>query len=182
MSGLTACLFQPLQQVAAAFGERVDHAVAGAAERQRDVLALVCQRMGDALRGFAHAIGDEVADGGNVLAEVEMDAGDGVAYLLGLADQRVALAGEVVQQAANADFVVVIGPLQRGDLVMHERFQFGGARQRALHPVAHGGDFAANCVTDGNDQLVCHGLRLGETDGDFRHGLRDQPQFLRTRD
>ena len=44
--------FEALEQVAAALAERVDHGVAGAAERERDVLALLGERLGDASARF----------------------------------------------------------------------------------------------------------------------------------
>ena len=68
------------------------------AEREGDVLALLGQRMGDAPRRLVDLLGHELADLGNVVAEIEMDAVDGVADLLGLADQRVALAAQILQQ------------------------------------------------------------------------------------
>ena len=82
-----------------------------------------------------------------------MHAGDGVAHLLGLADQGVALVREVLEQAADAHFVVVIGALERGHFVGDQRFELGGARQRALDAVAHGGDFAADRLADGDDRI-----------------------------
>ena len=47
------------------------------------------------------------------MRQIEMHAGDGVAHLLGLADQRVALMRQRLEQAADADFVVVVGALER---------------------------------------------------------------------
>ena len=91
---------------------------------------------------------DVVADRGNVVRQIEMHAGDGVAHLLGLADQGVALMRERLEQAADADFVVVVGALQRGHFVGDQGFEFGGARERPLDAVAHGGDFAADRLAD----------------------------------
>ena len=98
LAGLLAGVLEAVEQVAAALAERLDHAVAGGAERAGDVLALLGQRMGDAPRGLVDLLGHQLADLGNVVAEIEMDAVDGVADLLGLADQRVALAAEILQQ------------------------------------------------------------------------------------
>ncbi len=99
-------------------------------------------------------------------------------HLLGLADQRVALAGEILQQPANAHFVVAIGALERRDLVLHQRFELAGARQRPLDAVAHGGDFAADRLADGDDGIPRHALGLGKPHRDPRHRLGDQAQFL----
>ena len=149
--GAVAGGLQPVEQGRAALAQRVDHGIAGVAERERDVLALFGERAGDALRHFVDLVGDQIADRGDVVREVEMHAGDGVAHLLGLADQRLALVGQFAEQVADAHFVVVIGALERGDFVVHQRFQLGGARQRALDAVAHGGDFAADGLADRDD-------------------------------
>ena len=99
--------------------------------------------------------------------------------VLGLTDQRVALAGEILQQTAHPHLVVVIGAFKRPDLVLHQRFKLARAGQRALDPVAHGRDLAADGLSDGHDRIPRHALGLGETHGDPRHRLRDQAQFLR---
>ena len=44
---------------------------------------------------------------------------------------------DILQQRADAHFVVGIGALERGDFVGDQRFQFAGARDRPLDPVAH---------------------------------------------
>ena len=149
------------------------------AERQRDVLALFGERAGDALRHFVDLVGDQIADRVDVVGEIEVDAGDGVADLLGLADQRFALVRQFAQEIADTDFVVVIGAFERRDFVVHQRFEFGGARQGALDAVAHGGDFAADGLTNGDDGFARRGVRLRQTHGDFRHGFRDQAHVLR---
>ncbi len=77
-----------LEQVATALADRLDHRVAGAAERERDVLALFGQRTRHALRGVVHARGNHLADRRDVLRQAEVHAGDGVTHLLGLPDQR----------------------------------------------------------------------------------------------
>ncbi len=97
----------------------------------------------------------------------------------GLADQGVALAAEILQERADAHFVVVVGVFERGHFVGDQRLELGGARQRALDAVAHGGDLAADRLADGDDRLARNRLGLGEPHRDFGHRLRDQPHFLR---
>ncbi len=113
LRGIPAGRFQPLEQIAAALAQRLDHGLAGMLERARDVLALFGQAVGDSPRRLVDLLGNEFADLRNVVAQVEMDAVDGVANLLGLADQGVALAAEILQQRADAHFVVVIGVFER---------------------------------------------------------------------
>ena len=179
--GVVAGALQALQEVGAAFAELLDHGVAGGAERDRDLLALLGERTGDALRRLVDALGDQLAHRGDVVGEVEVDVGDGVADLLGLSDQGFALLGEAVEQVADAQFVVVVGALQRRHLVVDQRFELGGARQRALDAVAHGGDLAADRLTDGDDRIARHGVGLGEAHGHLGHGMGDRAQFLRPR-
>ena len=98
--GLGAGFFQAVEQVAAALAEREDHVVAGMAERARDVLAALFQRAGDA-GDLVDTRGDRVRDQRDVVAQVDLDAGNGAAGHLGLADQIVALMGDVLQQRAD---------------------------------------------------------------------------------
>jgi hypothetical protein len=120
--GFLAGAVQPLQQVAAALAEARDHAVAGAAERHGDVLALLGERACDLLRAFVDPLGNVLADRGNVVGQIEMHARDGVAHLLGLADQGVALMRQRLEQAADAHLIVVIGAFQRRDFVGDQGF------------------------------------------------------------
>ena len=128
----------------------------------RDVLALLGERRGDAVRAFVELRRDLVADVGNVVGQIEMHAGDGVADLLGLADQGVALMRQRLEQAADADLVVVVGALQRRDLVGDQRFELGGARERPLDAVAHRRDLAADRLADGDHGIARDLFRLGE--------------------
>ncbi len=179
--GVVAGALQPLQQVGTAFAELFDHGVAGGAERDRDLLALLGERAGDALRRLVDALGDELAHRGDVVGQIEMDVGDGVADLLGLSDQGLALLGEAVEQVADAQLVVVVGALQRRYLVVDERLELGGARQRPLDAVAHGRDFAADRLADGDDRIARHGVGLGEAQRRLGHGMSDHAQFLGAR-
>ena len=177
--GLLACGLQALDQIAAAVAQLLHHVVADASERQRDVLALLGERLGDALRRLADLLADEIADRGQVLRQIDVDVADGGAHLLGLGDESVALVDEILDQPADADLVVAVGAFERGDFVLHQRFEFARARERALDAVAHGRDLAAYRLTDAHDRVVRHGLRLGEPHGDVGHRLCDQAQFLR---
>ena len=176
--GFGAGFLEAVEQVAAALAERQDHVVAGRGQRVGDVRAALFQRAGDALGDFVDARGDGVGDQRDVVAQIDLHAGDRAAHLLGLADQIVALMGDVLQQRADAYFVVGIGALQRGHFVGDQGFQFAGARDRALDAVAHRGDLAADRLTHGHDGIAGRDFRLGESDRDLRHRLRDHAQFL----
>ena len=179
VGGFLAGALQALQQVAAALAERADHEVAGAAERERDVLALFGQRLRDLLRAVVDLRRDVVADRGDVVRKIEMHAGDGVAHLLGLADQRVALMRQRLEQAANADFVVVVGALERRHFVGDQGFELGRAGQRPFDAVAHGGDLAADGLAHADDEIVGDLFRRRELHGDAGHRLGDDAHLLR---
>ena len=176
--GLGAGFLETVEQVAAALAEREDHVVAGMAERAGDVGAAFFQRAGDALGDFIDARCDRVRDQRDIVAQVDLHAGDGAANLLGLSDQIVALMGDILQQRADAHFVVAVGALERRDFVGDEGFEFAGARDRAFDAVAHGGDFAADRLADGHHRVGGRALGLREADRDLRHRLRDHAQFL----
>ena len=112
------------------------------------------------------------------MAQIDLHAGNGAANLLGLADQIVALMRDVLQQRADPHLVVGIGALERRDFIGDEGFQFAGACDRTLNTVAHGRDFAADRLTDGDHRIARRALGLGETDRDLRHRLGDHPQLL----
>ena len=139
------------------------------AERQSNVFAFFGQGPGYALRDFIDLVGDQIADRGDVVGKIKVDAGDGVAHLLGLIDQSFALIAQLGEQVADADFVIVVGALERGHFIVDQRFQLGCARKRAFDAVAHGGNFAADGLADGHDRLARNGLRLRKPHRDFRH-------------
>ncbi len=176
--GFGAGFLEPIEQVATALAERENHVVAGAAERARDVGAAFFQRAGDALGNFVDPGGDRVRDQRDIVAKVDLHAGDGAANLLGLSDQVVALVGDILQQRADPHLVVGIGALERGDFIGNQGFEFAGARDRALDAIAHRRDLAADRLTDGYHGVAGRTLRLGEADRDLCHRLRDHPHFL----
>ncbi len=182
LRGFLRGLLQAFEDFAGAFSELRQHLIADAIERGRDVIGLFLQVAGDAIGRGGDLGGDLVADAGDVLIQVEMHAGNGVAHLLGLTDQAVPLGAQIVQQVANADFVVVIGAFQRRDLALDQRFQFGGARERALHAIAHRRNLAANGLADSHDGFAREPFRLRQPQSDFRHRLRQGAHLARALD
>ena len=176
--GFGAGFLEAVEQVAAALAEREDHVVAGIAERAGDVGAALFQRAGDALGDLVDAGGDRVRDQRDVVAQVDLHAGDGAADLFGLSDQVVALMGDILQQRADPHLVVAVGALERRDFVGDQGFQFAGARDGAFDAVAHRRDFAADRLADGHHRVAGRALGLGKADRDLRHRLRDHAQFL----
>ncbi|MFK4574422.1 hypothetical protein ABIF94_005858 [Bradyrhizobium ottawaense] len=176
--GLVAGFLEAVEQVAAALAERQDHVVAGIAQRAGDVGAALFQRAGDGLGDLVDTRGDRIRDQRDVVAQIDLHAGDGAADLLGLADQIVALMGDVLEQGADAHFVVGIGAFERGDLVGDQRLELAGARDGALDAVAHRRDLAADGLADGDHGIGGRALGLGEADRDLRHRLRDHAHFL----
>ena len=179
--GFGAGFLEPVEQIAAALAERENHVVAGTAERAGDVGAAFLQRTGDAFGDLVDPGCDRIRDQRDIVAKVDLHAGDGAANLLGLSDQVVALVGDVLQQRTDPHLVVGIGALKCRDFIGNQGFEFAGARDRALDAVAHRRDLAANGLADGHHGIAGRTLRLGKTDRDLRHRLRDHPHFLAAR-
>ena len=176
--GFGAGFLEAVEQVAAALAEREDHVVAGIGERRGDVGAALFQGAGDALGDLVDARGDCVRDQCDVVAEVDLHAGNGAAHLLGLADQVVALVRDVLEQGADPHLVVAVGALQGRDFVGNEGFEFAGARDRALDAVAHRRDFAADRLADRHHGVAGRAFGIRIADRDLRHRLRDHAQLL----
>ena len=156
--------------------------IAGATERDGDRLGLVGEAAGDAQAALVDPAGQIVTGFRHLGGEVLVGAGDGAAHTLGIGNDGLALRDQFLDQVADAQFVVVIGALERGDLVVHERFQLVGAGKGALDAVAHGGDLAADRLADRHDRFTRDRLRLREADGDLAHAARDDAHFLRAAD
>ena len=52
--------------------------------------------------------------------------------MLGLIDQSFALIAQLGEQVSNANLVVVVGALERGNFVVNQRFQLSSAGERPL--------------------------------------------------
>ncbi len=149
-------------EVFAARGQLVDHRFAGGAERDGDLLAAVGEGGGDAIAGGGDVVGDRLRRDAQVLRQRFLGGDDRGADALGVDDDGLALAGEVVDESAHARLVVGIGALEGGDFVMDEEFQLAGARKGPLDAVADGGDFAAHGLADVDHGVGGDVLRLGE--------------------
>jgi hypothetical protein len=147
--------------------EAVGEARARLGERGIDAVGRFGERIVDARR---HAL--------DVDAEALMRAADGFAQARSVRHDRVALALQFVDKRAHAQFVFVIGALERGDFAAHHGFEFGGAGDCALDAVAEGGDFAADGLAHAHDGIGRDAFGLGEAQRDFRHRARDEAHFL----
>ena len=108
-----------------------------------------------------------------------MRAADRELHALGIADHGLALGHQFVDQGAQADLVVGIGALERGDLAAHDRLQLAGARHSTLDAVAHGGDFTPDGLAEREHGIGAHHLRLGQPQRDFGHRAGHQAHLLR---
>ena len=173
MSSVVAGAFEPVQEIGAALAKLLDHGAASRAERDRNVLTVFGERAGDALRRLVDALRDQLAHRRDVVRQVEVHIGNGVADLLGLTDQGLALLREAVEQMADTHLVIIVRAFQRSDLVVDEGFEFGCPSQRAFDAVAHRSDFAADRLADRNDGIAGNDFRFGETQRRFSHGAGD---------
>ena len=125
--------------------------------------------LGECLARGRDAGGDFLAGRRQLFLELLVGAGDGGADALGVADDRIALAAEFLDQAAHAHFVVGIAALERIDLGMDQGLQFGSASYRALDALVHGRDFAADGLADGQDAVAGNVFRFGKAERDLGH-------------
>ncbi len=169
---------QALDQLVAATADLLDHALSGAAERQRDLVALLAERTGHPVAGLGHRLRDDAAGIVEILGQPFMGAADRKFHPLGITDHGFALRHQLVDQRAQADFIVGIGALERRDLAAHDGLKLTGARNRALDAVAHGGDFAADGLAQRQDGIGADHFRLGQAQRHLGHGARHQPHFL----
>ncbi len=98
-----------------------------------------------------------------------------------MANDRLALETKLLNQRADAQFVVAIAAFQRVDFGMDQGFEFRRPGDGALDAFVHGGHFAANSLTDGHDALGSSRFRLGKPKRNFRHRPCGAAQFVRTR-
>ncbi len=157
-----------------AFGplaERAVQRIAGSLERLGEVAARFDDRAGNALRDHV-----EIED------ETSVALGDCLAHALGVGNHRFALAGEFLDQGAHARFIVGIGALEGGDLVVDHHFELAGAAQRALEAVAQRVDLAAHGLADRGDLFGGGGFGFSEPDRGMRHRGRSVAQVLRAAD
>ena len=93
--------------------------------------------------------------------------------------KRAALSRQLLDKTADLALVLFIGTLQRRHLVMHQRFEFAGAAERARDGIVHERHLPTNRLSERCHGLLGHAVGFRQPDGDFRHGRRAQPQFFR---
>ena len=136
------------------------------------------EELGELRSALGELLVDARARGGQIAGDLLADAAQGLADPLAVVGKRLALARKLADQAADAKLVVAIGALERRHLVMHQGLELAGAADGAGNCVVHGGDLAADGLSQGGDGLLGELVRLGEADRDLGHGRGHQPQFL----
>ena len=117
-------LAEAADKVLAAGRHLADHGLAGVGEGDGDLLAAVGERHGDAIAGVGNVLGNRFGGDAEILGEGFLRRDDRGANALGIDDDRLALAGKVVDQRTHARFVVGIGAFEGGNLVVDEEFEF----------------------------------------------------------
>jgi hypothetical protein len=137
------------------------------------------ERPCDPLSHLVDLVCNQVSNRGDIVREVEMNAGNGVSHVFGLVDQIFALIAQLGQKVPNPDFIVIVGTLKRGDFVVHERFQLRGTGKGAFHAISHGCDLAANGLSDRNNRFSRDSLGLREAHRHLGHGFGNDSHVLR---
>ena len=90
------------------------------------------------------------------------------------------LAGQLVNQQSNAPLVFTIGSLKIRDFVSHDQLELAGTNERTLDAFPHRGGFSPNRLRKGYNLLSGNRLRFNQPDSHLRHGVGDEPHFMRT--
>ena len=172
----TALLFaQTVEQARHGFGHpvlRLVHLLGGFARTGDEQLGQLNAALGELLV-------DRARRGGDIAGDLLADAFQSFADPRAVIGQRLALGGELADQAAHANLVLAIGALERGDLAVHHGFELARPADGAGDGVVHGGDLAANGLSHGGDRLLGEPVGLGQPDRDLGHGRGHEAQFLR---
>ena len=138
--------------------------------------------IGDGHRQLGRRRQDEVADHvarrAELVAQGLVGARNRAPDPLGMADQRVALAAQAVDQAADAHLVLRIGAFQLVDLGVNQGLQLDSPGQGALDAFAHGGDLAAHRLTNGHHAILGERFGLGQAQRQLGHRLGGRPHLL----
>jgi hypothetical protein len=152
----------------AAIVEARDQRFTGIVDRDREIRGCILD-----------AVADQVGGTRQLVLELFVGACNGCAQPFGVGDDPLALVAQIGEQRADANLVVGIGALEFGHLGLHQRFEFGGARDRAFDAFAHRGDFAPDGLADIDDAFLGEVFRFGEPQRDLAHRARGQAHFLR---
>ncbi|CAO4142161.1 hypothetical protein GPNCGGLF_LOCUS1327 [Methylorubrum aminovorans] len=165
-------------QVVASRRDVADHPLADFAERRGDRLTAGVERPGDALARTVDRRDDALGRALQLARQVLVRAGDRPAHPVGAADDGFTLGDQLVDEAADADLVVGIGPLQGRDFAAHQGFEFARAGQRPLHAVADGGDLAAHGLRHREHGIRREALRLRQPDRHLADGTGDEAHLV----
>src|SRR5262245_58370661 len=100
------------------------------------------------------------------LRDVGAESLQRVGHALAGVEKRMALAGKLLDEPADLLLVLLVGALERRDLVVNERLELSGAAQRARDGVVHERHLATYGLAEGGDGLLRHAIGLGEPDRD----------------
>ncbi len=155
------------------------HGVAGPGEGRFEVAALVFESADDASAGLVEQAGQFLGCRLEFAGDAVLGMGQGGGDAVGVDDDGFTLAGQFIEQQADAALVLAIGALERGNLGPDHGFHFAGAGQRAFDAVAHRGDLAANGLAQTHHLFGGDGFRLRQPDRHFRHRAGGMAHFLR---
>ena len=138
-----------------------------ALDRLRELLGRRSERDRRHLADLFDAGGELLADRFELPRRAALRGDDRVAHGIAVGEDRLALIGEFGDQRAQTPLMLTRGAFERRQFVAHQRFEFGRARERALHAVAHRGDFAPDRLRQRRELLIGHRFRLGQPNRDM---------------
>ena len=85
------------------------------------------EELGELKPALGELLVDRAARGGDVAGDLRADALQRLAHPLAVIGKRLALTRELADQAADADFVLAVGALERRHFVVHQRLELARA-------------------------------------------------------
>ena len=168
-----------LDQFMTAQRDLFDHVFAAIRQRAGNIFGALAQQHRNARTCIPHGGGEAVGSGIQFGCQTFMRTGNRLFQTVGLIDNGFALRGEIVDQRAQAHFILVIGGFNRRNFGVDDGFKLGGTRNRALDAVAHRRHFTADGLRQIEHGVRRQGFGFDHTHGHFGHGLGHGFHLLR---
>ncbi len=176
--GVVSCLRQSIDEFGPVGGQVIDEIVPAAVQGGFNVFSLRAERSGDSPGRLADAFCETGGGGFEIAGNRVMRDRNRAAHAIGIGEDGLALGRQFVDQRADAALIIRIGALQIGDFGTDQGFEFACPRERALDPVSHRGDLAADGLRQGHHLFGGDGFGFGEADRDLGHRAGGHPHFL----
>ena len=167
-------LAQPLEQTGHGLGHprlRLVH-LFGRLARTRD------EKLGELKPALGELLVDRIGRVRDVARDLGANSLQRLADPLAVIGKRLALGGQLADQSPDPEFVLAVGPLERGDLAVHHGLELARPANGARDGVIHRRDLAPDGLSHRSDRLLRQLVGLGEPHRDLGHGRGHEAKFL----